>query len=55
MKNALEKAFKDAGKQMDKGLHDAAQVVEKVATNPEVQAVAKETAIGVVIAAVTAA
>ena len=55
MKNALEKAFKDAGKQMDKGLHDAAHAIEKAAANPDVQAVAKETAIGIVIAAVTAA
>jgi hypothetical protein len=52
MKNALEKAFKDAGKAINHGVHEAADVAEKVVTNPDVQEVAKEVAIGVIVAAV---
>jgi hypothetical protein len=52
MKNALEKAFKDAGKAIDHGVHDATHAVEVVVTNPDVQEVAKEVAIGVIVAAV---
>jgi hypothetical protein len=55
MKNAFEKAFKDAGKTLDHGIHDATHAVEKVVTNPDVQDMAKEIAVGVAIAAVTAA
>lgn len=54
MKNAFEKAFKDAGKAIDHGVHDAAHIVEEVVSNPDVQDVAKETAVGVAIAAITA-
>jgi hypothetical protein len=54
MKNALEKAFKDAGKAIDHGVHDAAHVVEEVVSNPDVQDVAKEIAVGVAVAAITA-
>jgi hypothetical protein len=55
MKNALEKAFKDAGKTIDHGVHDATHAVEVVVTNPDVQDMAKDIAVGVAIAAITAA
>jgi hypothetical protein len=55
MKNSLDKAFKDAGKAINHTVHEAADVAEKVVTNPDVQDVAKEVAIGVAVAAITAA
>jgi hypothetical protein len=48
MTNSLDKAFKDAGKAINHTVHEAADVAEKVVTNPDVQ----EVAIGVIVAAV---
>lgn len=55
MSNSIEKAFKDAGKAINHTVHEATDVVEKVVTNPDVQDVAKEVAVGVAVAALTAA
>ena len=48
----ISKAFKKTGHELEKATKQTVKVVEKVAENKDVQDVAKEVAVGVIVAAV---